>query len=728
MNRWIGKLHNDERGAISVLVLLTIWCFVALIAMLWNVSELSVRRQQVQAAADSAAHTAALWMSRSTNEINVQNMLIAQDGSAEVIWRATVPTQAAIDARLLWELARLQAFLDQQRQLRNGLPGFINAINHQYSLLQSALQLVQADYDNGTLSFPDPKSKTAYAIKLRQAIYAANWVQTVFVPQLQALVDQVMNDKLTAQMIAQAQDYIAKEQAIMTAMETHTQPGTSQDVPTLMLTDQQAIFAAEKGLVAAVPATVASATTDSSGGTTSLSDFYHTDITLATMTNTSGASAPIAPPVKGADEVESDGDSGSDPINPNTGPASILYSPPPGTNPLGVNYNPFNTKYGGWGHCWSFPIERYLSARVSIDMQGLQSDYLQPIDTLRMQLAQLWAQELGITLNVPQLPKQIQDPQLDPLTNQNDQIPILPVLTPTGASGDKTDADFSYERAQQQYLAAIQRLISVLKNYGGLWTIFTEPYAVPQWQGQIREARELVLQELGNEKCFMVLQTYKLYPIPQWAQSGLEASLTQAVSWQIFVRNRQLQQMGVGPAFAYLQQDGGVPYIVNEMLSRPWPYEMTPPDQQVPPTRGMGKIDRQNYFTIMAAAKSQDATTPRLLLPSIFGKGQTLVAFAQAEAFNWMEYNDSYGGYATEKFDEVSSNVFGSLLACPRAWRLSTVGGWNWQPRLSVSDAISKINTDGDANEEGVTFGNPEFKDFLSQAQLTNTDNLISIH
>ena len=660
----------------SVLVLLTIWCLVAMLGMLWNLTEISVRRAQVQTAADSAAHTSALWVSRTLNEITAQNMLIVQDGSAEVIWRATSDnagnnfhgTQTAIDQRLAWELGRIDAILANQRQLRIQLPQFVAAINTRYALLQSALSLIQADLNNGTLSFSDPTAKKAFLFKFRQATYAANWVQTVYLPQLQALVDQVMNEKITQQMLEEAKDYIQREQAIMQQMEEHTAPGTSQDVPTLMLNNEMATYQAEQALAATLPVTVNTATLSSAGGATSISEICHTDITLATMTNTTGTSANVTAPALPAEQIESQDD--LDPINPNTGDAAIFYQPPPNTNPLGVNYNPFNPTYGGWGHCWAFPIERDLSARVVKDMRGLQANYLQPIDALRMQLAQLWAKELGLVLNVPPLPQTIPDDQVDPDTGKVDQIPVLPVLTPIGSTGDKTAIDFSYERAKQQYLTAINRLVGVLKNYAGLWTIFTEPYAVPQWQGQITEAREFVLQELGTEKCFMVLQTYNLYPIPEWAKPGLTDSLTEAVSWQIFRRNPRLWPMGVQAAFAYEAQ--GVNTIVDQMMSRPWPYEKAPPDQPVPPSPGISKPDRQTYFTILAAARSQDETTPHMLLPGIFGQGKKLVAFAQAESFNWMEYNDNYGGYGTERFDEISTNTFGTLLACPRAWRLAS--------------------------------------------------------
>ena len=50
-------------------------------------------------------------------------------------------------------------------------------------------------------------------------------------------------------------------------------------------------------------------------------------------------------------------------------------------------------------------------------------------------------------------------------------------------------------------------------------------------------------------------------------------------------------------------------------------------------------------FSLLAAARETDDNGPRLLLPAIFGlAGTKLVAYGQAETFNWMEYNAAYGG------------------------------------------------------------------------------------
>jgi hypothetical protein len=137
--------------------------------------------------------------------------------------------------------------------------------------------------------------------------------------------------------------------------------------------------------------------------------------------------------------------------------------------------------------------------------------------------------------------------------------------------------------------------------------------------------------------------------------------------------------------------------IANEWLNRPWPYEITPPNLPVPPFRGLGRDDRQRYFSVIAAARQTDATAPRLLLPLIFGADTTkLVAYGQAEAFNWNEFNDTWGG--DERVDQTNFTPWGGVFVCsPRAWRTATIGGWNWRSRLSLSDALAPAL---DSNEE----------------------------
>src|SRR5205085_1651613 len=98
--------------------LLTIWSLVAILGLVWNTTEQSKRRAEIQTAADSAAHSAATWMSRAVNAIDAQNMLISQDASTEIIWRTVSLTDTGITARLNQEIA--QATQARQNIRANG--------------------------------------------------------------------------------------------------------------------------------------------------------------------------------------------------------------------------------------------------------------------------------------------------------------------------------------------------------------------------------------------------------------------------------------------------------------------------------------------------------------------------------------------------------------------------------------------------------------------------------
>jgi hypothetical protein len=215
--------------------------------------------------------------------------------------------------------------------------------------------------------------------------------------------------------------------------------------------------------------------------------------------------------------------------------------------------------------------------------------------------------------------------------------------------------------------------------------------------------------QANTDRGFMVLSCYQLAPIPDWARPGMQASLTEAVFWQIYKQNPVLWRLGPWGAYALLVKydlpDGPQGEIANEMMSRPWPYEKTPPDLPVPPTRGMNTQDRLRYFTHVQFSLNHETKGLSLLLPSIFGGNVPIFTYAQGEAFNWMEYHDSYGSYFTEKFDEISLNTFNSLLACPRAWRLSTPGGMNWRARLSIADGAPTSAGDDDDAQEALQVG-----------------------
>src|SRR4051812_7999411 len=191
MKRWLGKFHRDSRGAIGVLVLLTIWCFVALIAMLWNTTEYSVRRQQVQNAADAAAHSAGVWQSRTLNAITGQNMVISRDASAEAIWRAsdTVGGDPILAAGIYPKAGTIYGELMRER--RDAVNGRIRfaalkarmiaqaaRIEDDYAVLNLAINTLKTNVGKGI--FPTPKAKAVFINKLRQARSALDWVKNTY--------------------------------------------------------------------------------------------------------------------------------------------------------------------------------------------------------------------------------------------------------------------------------------------------------------------------------------------------------------------------------------------------------------------------------------------------------------------------------------------------------------------------------------------------------------------
>ncbi len=256
LRKQLLRLHRDERGAISVLVLLTIWCLVALLAMIWNTTEEATHRQKVQTAADSAAQAAATWMGRSVNAIAAQNMVICQDASTETIWRAVTPTDRSILNRLNQEIA-----LAQQMKTNGGTGNLQRQIRTQLAQIASEYQLTSdalAVLDAGTgANYANPKEQLTYQNAARQARSVMNWVTNTYVngqapanippaparpgppgPNGEGLAQIItrwqptqVNDAILDDIISYIQTV---EQPLLAQFEAHTQPATSQDVAGLM--------------------------------------------------------------------------------------------------------------------------------------------------------------------------------------------------------------------------------------------------------------------------------------------------------------------------------------------------------------------------------------------------------------------------------------------------------------------------------------------------------------
>ena len=178
--RTVRTLHRDERGAISVLVLLMIWCLVAILGLVWNTTEESVRRERMQTAADAAAHAAETWVSRTLNAVDAQNMVISQDASEEVIWRAVPPTDQALMNEMTRELQRAVQMKTQQglQQLIQRLKTQLAAIAVEYQLATDALNNIKL----GTgANYADANEALTYTNQYRQAESVRDWVWNVYV-------------------------------------------------------------------------------------------------------------------------------------------------------------------------------------------------------------------------------------------------------------------------------------------------------------------------------------------------------------------------------------------------------------------------------------------------------------------------------------------------------------------------------------------------------------------
>jgi len=89
----LKSLHRSERGSMTLFFLAISLMFFALIALVWNTGRITSARMRVQAVADAAAYSSAVWTSRGVNLVTGANMMMVRNASAHV---AAVSTQAVI--------------------------------------------------------------------------------------------------------------------------------------------------------------------------------------------------------------------------------------------------------------------------------------------------------------------------------------------------------------------------------------------------------------------------------------------------------------------------------------------------------------------------------------------------------------------------------------------------------------------------------------------------------
>jgi len=803
--RLIQRLHRDERGAISVLALLTIWCLVAIVGLLWNTMEESYRRERIQTAADAAAHAAATWMSRTLNAVDAQNMVISQDASTEVIWRAVPAADLVLTAQMKRELN-----LAQQMKATSTLQALVQRLQFQVAGVASEYQLTTDALNNlkaGTgANYLDANEVATYNNLYRQAESVNNWVYNTYVmgarpprgavgapprpgppgPNGEGLA-QIVQTWVPARNESEILDYIidyinTTEIPIIRAFEKRTAPATAQAIDTMMAAHEAEAYQNELAMADTLAATIETQRQE-------MADFYKTDITLATLQNLAGNPGPAtvhAPlmPAEQAPAMTGYTDTirtafphetmlgglspvfDIDAINVHVRGAIIWHPDMPVSVPnelraqypslrtayqIHVNLRDLNNRPIGWGECWAMPLEHYVRQRVNADAATLNGDYMAPLDQARMgPLRQAVRIMLGLpnngNIHITNLPGRLPDdqaePNIPPIAPPNpippprfDQINVMPAITaPANATAGFRAQVALYNQHAGAYTGAVRALRGTINSYTAFFDDFTQGFAQNIWRITGNNMCLRVLETLGQNKQFMVLSTYGLRPIPDWAKPGMFDSAQAAIENQIMVasiqpaaqdivqdlKNADPNRLGAGildqtfrDSVLYNGYIGLATAIADsiirpeahaaalrlaaEWVNRPWPYEITPPAVPVPPFRGIGPDERKSDYSLLAAARQTDASAPRLLLPAIFGADRgKLAAYGQGEAFNWMEFNAAYGG--GERFDEVvpipetayyiANQVYHPFVGAPRGWRVGSLGGWNWRSRLSLSDTL----------------------------------------
>lgn len=798
---WAGRFHRDTRGALGILLLLIVWALVLLIGLVWNSGEMATRRRQVQTGADAAAHASATWLARGLNGITALNMAICQDASAETIWRAVGEADKAVRGRLQSELGEITSRLANgdanYAAARQRMLDDLAAVDNEYAMTRRALDEIEAEAGGAAIS--DAQQKTQFLASIRQAGAALSWAQDTYVnghapaaglpgtpgPNGEGLRMLVANWSSRTSTLAELQAVLAaiqQELAVVQSFEQRTQPAMAQDLPGQVTLHRQTLFAEEQKAAAGLPEAI-------EGQRGPMADVHQVKVTLALPRRASAeaGSASIAAPVMAAPRekiahvdsirmafpLEAFDAFGTadpivmiDPLNVHTDENQIWFPDVATTMPVDLQQQypgipaTFTVRCNvpeGWGHLYCAPLERYVSERITLDQAQLRA-YMTQMDDIREQLEQTLQQMRGYGSQsmIQPLPLQIADPAIDS-TVQPVMIYMLPRIAPTNPASLRATIQI-YNTHAAAYTGAIRRLTGALSNLANFYLEFTQPFAADTWDSHLRAARQTVLKALGQDGRFMVLRSYGLRSIPDWARPGMLANAQRRIYDAIIRMNLdavgnqvanyfvQSNPRGMGGdildaasrnqflragysqdvsqiAYAVVAQVAAEasPLIAMEWISRPWPYEITPPELAVPPTRGIGRDDRLRYYTLLAGAMTTEASTPRLLLPKVFGDGRALVAYAQAEAFNWMEFNSRYG--AADRYDEVTMLpeeglwYYTPFIGTPRCWRLSSPGGWRWQPRLSYADAL------GEAFANNLEFR----QDYLSQTPLSATTDAATL-
>lgn len=800
---WLHRrLHADDRGNLGVLLLLTIWALVVLLAMVWNSGEYATRRRHVQLAADSAAHAGNLWVARTTNLTASSNLVMSQNASAEVILRSIVPTRIAIQGRFVREGERARQLQRGSRQgdPEQGVPdcehfeeliGFAAwAGKGRGDLRQTELTGLTPDVQRALEQvlplLPPPQRQQLtrdFADALSQNGIALRWIMEGYIglsggggaspatiPAAGAAVplgppvrDWITND--VRPRLADILRTLQVQQAWHDRWVAQTNPALATTVDQLRQVRLD-IFDHQQQIRGMTPAVVQEQRDV-------LAALYKVETTASVPGRPTSASEPalMTAPVDPADQPpgESHLDGirqrypdaterrwGSpspqvliDPVNVNVDESVIWH--PGFTVPVAgivlqeqIYRGSIGISGGLWGRIPCAPLNRYVNDRVYRDREGLRAEP-RAIDEERTSLRSR-IHPVPSPPDITALPQQLDilDVAGNPIRLPPRQIPTIPLpasLAPANRSAIEAmnNQVQDFNRELHDFVSDLRALGALVERMHGnverLTNTASVRFADNAWLRHVDSNRDLVLRRMGYDKHFMVLSTYQLRKIPDWATAEMREDVRRHVFELLYARHiepatrrmiRELEQwalgvLGVnvppgGPGRAAIRnqarqfaQQAGPPAarnavrmaaevvareVADEWVRRPWPYEIAPPEEPVPPTRGLTDFERKRHFTSLAAALTTEDSGTRSLLGKYFNQDPgPLVAFAQGEIFNWMEFDDNYG--AGDRYDRITFYGHGDMGGSPRPWRLASPGGWNWEPRLAQSDALGEAMAAG---------------------------------
>lgn len=590
--RHARRLHSDERGAMSVLVLLTIWCLVALLAMIWNTAEVATRRQRLQTAADAAAHAAATSMAQLLNATAAQNLVICQDGSTETIWRAIEPTRAAITTRLNQELVRLRAQRVNSEEMREAVKRRLEALDRAYAPLREQLDALRSDVGSG---ITDPDELRLHRNEKRRAASVIAWVHDTYVDGAPAasgsgpprpgppmfdgqvgLRNIVANFKEKAPdeaiLLAIEQFIWEQEGKILTEFETHTRRAQDEPVPAVMAAHRSWVHQEQWAQSERFAQNVEAQRRE-------IANYHKVELTYASVGNpASSGPAEILPPAIPASFVqpwfhqdsirykyvkETIAEFGEwyweffiDPINAHTGSErlwhpirSVIVHPRlPFQFPSGIGVGLVCEPPGGWGASYATPIEQHFFERVDADQASLNREFMVRLDDSRaVTLAQTIRGMLGVPGmgTIPELPFTLPDDERDPKVEPPAEavyrdLPVPYALQrPAGALSLYRDAIDRYNQAARLYCGEVRRLWEAINNYRDAYGYYIERFASDTWYAQVSAQRLAVAALMGRNKELTVLTTYGLRQVAPWAHDKVYWSVFTAVRDELVRRNER---------------------------------------------------------------------------------------------------------------------------------------------------------------------------------------------